>query len=466
MGARILRIELRQSVALWAALVIAATGLFVLFASNEPYGSWMQLVIVSRDIMQLTWPLALAAGAWQAMRERRSRVEELVSTTPRPRWQRVLPVATAMAIAAVAAYLVMLAGAASHVRHVDGYFPLGAIPLIALGALAMVGAVWLGQAVGALLPSPLTAPMLAVIGFVGLAVSPMIVAQDSRDRGAVLFFPYLQGPRDGGFALQMLSTRANLVQALWFAALAATGLAVFAASRPGTRVAALLPVVLGAAIAVPAMPRTLSGAWIDDRRATELVCTDDDPEVCIPRLHAYALDHVRGPARQALSILAAKLPPTAPTRVLVWSVDDKGPDDPRAADRLAVSIPTVLDVMDYSSEDLLWIMLDGAGVSPCANLARPNPEDEPQAKGDPDTRESGYAAARLVAAAWLLDRDIRPAEGSDEGPEVTLARQALATLRALPADEQRTRVTALRDAERKCAEGDRLEMLTGPSTAR
>ncbi len=206
MGARILRIELRRSVALWAALVIAAAGVFVLFASNEPYGSWMQLVISSRDIMQLTWPLALAAGAWQALRERRSRVEELMATTPRPRWQRVLPVATAMAIAAVAAYLVMLAGAASHLRHIDGYFSLGAIPLIALGALAMVGAVWLGQAIGTLLPSPLTAPMLAVVGFLGLAVSPMIVAQDSRDPGTFLLFPYLQGPRDGGFAIQMLSS--------------------------------------------------------------------------------------------------------------------------------------------------------------------------------------------------------------------------------------------------------------------
>ncbi len=466
MGARILRIELRRSVALWAALVIAATGAFVLFASNEPYGSWMQLVISSRDIMQLTWPLALAAGAWQALRERRSRMEELLATTPRPRWQRVLPVATAMAIAAVAAYLVMLGSTAGHLRHIEGYFSLGAIPLIALGALAMVGAVWLGQAIGRLLPFPLTAPMLAVLGFVALAVSPMIVAQDSRDPGTFLLFPYLQGPRDGWYAPQMLSSQANLSQALWFAALAATGLAVFAASRPRTRMAALLPVLLGAAIAIPAMPPTLSVAWVDDRRAAELVCTDDEPEVCIPRLHAFALEHVRGPARRALSILAAKLPPTAPTRVLVWTVDDQGPNGPRTADRLTVSIPSVLDVTDYSSEDLLWIMLDGAGVRPCADLARPNPQDEPGAKGDPDTRESGYAAARLVVAAWLLDRDIRAAEGPDEGPDVALARQALATLLALPADEQRIRVTALRDAERTCAEGDRLEMLTGPSTVR
>ena len=298
MGGRILRIELRRSVAVWAALVIAAAGVFVLFASNEPYGSWMQLVIVQRDIMQLTWPLALAAGAWQALRERRSRVEELLATTPRPRWQRVLPVATAMAIAAVAAYLVMLAGAAGHLRYIDGYFPLGAIPLIALGALAMVGAVWLGQAIGTLLPSPLTAPMLAVVGFLGLAVSPMIVAQDSRDPGAFLLFPYLQGPRDGEFAFQMLSARANLSQALWFVAIAATGLAVFAASRPRTRVAALLPVVLGAAIAVPALPRTLSVAWIEDSRAVEIVCTDGAPTVCISRLHAHGWTTYAGRPRR------------------------------------------------------------------------------------------------------------------------------------------------------------------------
>ena len=116
MGARILRIELRRSVALWAALLIAAVGVFVLFASNPPYQSWMELVVVQRDIMQLTWPLALAAGAWQARRERASRVEELVATTPRPRRWRVLPIAAAMAIAAVAAYLVMFAGAAAPSR--------------------------------------------------------------------------------------------------------------------------------------------------------------------------------------------------------------------------------------------------------------------------------------------------------------------------------------------------------------
>jgi hypothetical protein len=185
--------------------------------------------------------------------------------------------------------------------------------------------------------------------------------------------------------------------------------------------------------------------------------------VCISRLHSYALDYVRGPAREALSVLAAKLPPS-PNRVLVQSVDDRAPDDPHPSDILVARISFFDDVTEYTSDDLLWIMLNGAGVPPCANIARPNPQDEPENKGDADTRESEYLAARLVAAAWLLDRDLAPAGTNDKG--LTLASDALTTLRGLPADEQQARVTALRDAERTCAQGDRLEMLTGQSADR
>jgi hypothetical protein len=449
MTARIVHIELRRSVALGAAIVIAAAGAFVLFASNPPYRSWMELVILQRDIMQLTWPLALAAGAWQGVRERRSRVEELIATTPRPRWWRVLPVATAMAIAAVAAYAVMLAGAAVHLRHPAAYFPTGAVPLIALGALALVAAVWLGLAVGALLPSPLTAPMLAVIGFFALVLSPMLVAQKGGDPGTFLLFPYLQGPPDGGFSWKMLSARANLSQALWLAAVAAAGLALFAAARPGTRVAAVVPVLLGAAIAVPAMPRHLTAAWIEDHRATEEVCTSDEPQVCIARVHSYALDELRGPARQALSVLTAKLP-LALTRVLVQDLDDPTPRGPRSAETLVVSAQ-LNDVDGSTGDDLMWIMLDGAGVPPCEKL-----------RGLPDDIEARYVAARLAAAAWLLDKVPPGTTGrAGEEPAVALANQALAALRVLPAHEQRAHVATLRQAEWTCAVGDRLALLTG-----
>ena len=352
-GARILRIELRRSVALWAGLLIAAVGVFVLFASNPPYQSWMELVVVQRDIMQLTWPLALAAGAWQARRERASRVEELVATTPKPRRWRVLPIAAAMAIAAVAAYLVMFAGATRHVQHLDAYFPRGAVPIIALGALAMVAAVWLGLAIGSLLPSPLTAPVLVVIGFLALALLPnMLVPFNVPRPGTWLLFPHLQSPRDGLYALQTLSARANLSQALWLAIVAATGLVLFAASRPRTRIAAVVPVLLGVAIAVPTMPRQLADAWVPDRGATELVCTSDQPQVCVARVHSHTLDQLRGPARQALAILAAKLP-AAPTRVVV-ETDGNRTQGPPPADTLLSAPGRLRPMMSSSAPRWTW----------------------------------------------------------------------------------------------------------------
>src|SRR5262245_55941972 len=437
MDARILRIELRRSVALWAGLLIAAVGVFVLFASNPPYRSWLELAVFQRDTMQLTWPLALAAGAWQGIRERRSRVAELLATTPRPRRRRVLPVAAAMAIAAVAAYLVMLAGASGHLWNFEVYLSPGTVPIIATGVLAMIAAVWLGQALGSLLPSPLTPPMLVVALFVSLAVLPPLLWNQDSVPGLALLFPQLKGPPGGGFLVEVLSARANLSQALWLAALAATGLALFAAARPATRVAAVVvPLTIGAAIAVPVMPRLIDSAWVTDRTAAQVICTRGDPQICIARSYTYALDHLRGPAREALATLAAKLP-SAPTRVLVEAGDKPSlaRRPPASTILLVAPDPTV-----YKREDLLWRMLDGTGVPACpnliGNLARPN---------------QGYVAARSVAAAWLLDSNPPPASGRREPSTVATERHALVALRALPARVQKARVTAFRDAELSCA---------------
>jgi hypothetical protein len=458
--ARILRIELRRSVAWWAALIIAAVGVFVLFASNPPYPSWMELVITQRDVMQLTWPLALAAGAWQGIRERRSRVEELLATTAKPRRWRVVPVASAMAIGAVAGYVVMLAGATGHLRHIDGYFPAAALPIIALGSAAMVAAVWLGLAIGAMLPSPLTAPVLVVVGFIGMAVvGPMLRVRDVSDPGAVLLLPYLRTPHEDNPALQMLSTGANLSQALWFATLAATGLALYSAARPSTRIAAVAPALLGVTLAVPAMPRYVEDAWVIDRRAAAVVCTPDEPRVCLARVHSHRLDDLRGPAREALSILAAKLPP-APTRVLVTGFGEGG-SGPQPADTLVVA-PGLLEGTEYTRADLVAYMLGGGGAQQCQVLADTDP-NEP-VLGEPGEADNRYAAARQVVTDWLLDRTPTPppvagAKGSFFG----LVDQTLADLRALPVDEQRARVNAFREAERTCADGDRLDLLTGGS---
>ena len=457
MGVRILGVELRRSVALVATLLLAAAGVFVLYASNPPDPSWMDLVVRQRQILVMILPLALGAGGWQGIRERRSKVEELFRTTPRPRWQRVQPTAGAMAVAAVAAYLVMLAGAAGHLRHPEGYLPAASFALVAVGALAMVATIWLGLAVGALLPSPLTAPMLVVVGFVSLAVVPNIITSRGPGTpgspGGYLLLPNLQVPdlSEGkgytGAALHMLTGRANLIQALLLAALAATGLALVATARPVARLAALLPVVLGTVVAVALLPGQLATAWAANPHATELTCTPDKPRICVPRAQSHLLDEVREPARRALSILDSKLPP-APVAVTV-QIDELTDDTRPPADTLVLRLELSPSDAALNPDRLLVRLLEGAGVPICPNLA---------------SGESGlrYLAARRAAAEWLLD-------GSSKvggGPELALAMQALDALRTLPADQQRSRVVALREAERGCATGDRLDLLTGSGPTR
>ncbi len=58
----------------------------------------------------------------------------------------------------------------------------GPVPLIGIGALSLGGAAWLGLAIGALLPSPLNAPMLVVVDFIGLALLAPTLFPEDRGR--------------------------------------------------------------------------------------------------------------------------------------------------------------------------------------------------------------------------------------------------------------------------------------------
>lgn len=77
-----------------------------------------------------------------------------------------------------------------------------------------------------------------------------------------------------------------------------------------------------------------------------------------------------------------------------------------------------------------------------------------------------YEIARVVAAAWLLDRE-PPAPEDPLDPVLTRSQTvpAYRALLALPAQEQRDRVAALREAELACDNRDRLDILTGPGGA-
>jgi hypothetical protein len=260
---RILSVELRRSPAQWSAAVLSVLGALVLYTSNPPYEWWIALVVTQRDTLSVFWPLALGAGAWQAARGRRNRVDELIATTPRPRWQRVLPSALALAIAVAAAYLVTLATSTGHLQPTPWSLPANLLPVIAVGAVSLVAAAWLGMAIGSLLPSIMTPPVLTVTGIAAVAVAPsLLFGQDDRPPGAMLLLPYLQFPKNGAIENLTVSTSVSIAQALWFTALAATGFALLAAATRLARAAALLPAIVGAVTAALLLPAQLDGAYV------------------------------------------------------------------------------------------------------------------------------------------------------------------------------------------------------------
>jgi len=462
MSRRILGIELRRSDAARVAALVAVLGATFVYL-GAPRGWWMVLAVHQRDTLGLLWPLALGAGAWQARRDRRSRIEELLSATPRPRWQRAAPTAVAMAIGIVVGYLAMSASGAATLRPVSSYFPATYPTTVAVGTLSMVAAVWLGLAAGRALPSALTPPILALAGVVVVLVVPEFLYAPTSfggsGPGVLLLAPSVTVARGYAEEFFVATTRAHLIQAVWLCALAAAGLLAFAAGFRG-RLVATGSVLASLVVVVPMLPTDLSSVVTRDERATAYVCTSDTPRVCVTRVHQAALADLRDPARQALDLLLARLP-AAPTSVF----EDRGA--PRPADAASLSARELADAVIIelpvrdtgrvarTPEQLRWMLLAGAGSRPC-------PGPGTGALADQVMR---HYSARLAVAAWLLAA--APTVLADEPwADRDLANDALSRLRTYPPDEQAARVADLRAAELACEGRDRLDILTGPTRPR
>ncbi|MEO3926087.1 hypothetical protein ABGB07_19785 [Micromonosporaceae bacterium B7E4] len=455
MMGRILGIELRRSAAVGAALLSLVVSAAALLSFPQGFaGRWMQLAVAVRLMLMLSWPLALAGGAWLGRRDARSRVDELFASTARPRWQRVLPTAAALAVTLVAGYALTFLVAAAWVIPAAGYFPVTAIAVTAVGALSVVAAGWLGMAVGRAVPRLVTPPALAVAGvaLAGLLPDWLSAAAFAGDPAkvepaALLLTPVYLGELHD---FQTVVARVNLTQALWLAALAATGLLLFGAVGRRAVALAVLPAVLGAAVAVPLMPTGgYDAAAAVDPDAVELVCDDDGPQVCVTRVHAGLLPDLVGPARQALTMMAAKLP-DAPVRAVesqqvtlpAWPV----PAPPRPeADTLVFPGPPIgrTGRADVSSEPVLPSLLKAAWQQDCAD-------------GSGDSIEAYLA--RAVAAAWLTGQPPAPEDWWESGERRRVER-AYQALVGLPQDEQRRRMAAAREAVLDCRSDALLPIL-------
>jgi hypothetical protein len=432
---RILGIELRRSAALGTALVLLVVGVLLLFFA-EGIGfatGWMQLVMTQRLYLALLWPLALAAGAWQARRESRSNVAELFASTPRPRAQRTVPTLGAMAVAVVCGYLAMGVAGGLWIIGTAEYLPVSVFVVTAVGGLALIAAAWLGLAVGRLLPWLVTAPALGVAGL-GLL---LLIPGATRPRGwlALVFSPIYEMNMPDAYST--VPGRASVAQTIWLAALAVTALVLFASGGWRIRVAALLPVVVGAALAITVMPhqsRFVTDAI--DPVARELVCAGDQSRVCVSRVHSGLLSEVSPPARKGLAILA-KLP-GAPTQVH----EDTTTYVPAVypawhEDVVLVHVEAGQNGHLMNSDGVLADVVVGAFASP------------------PRCEKSAGLVDRLAAGYWLIGRE--PVAGETYDPaDIATAVELWQNLRRLPGSEAEARVVALRRAAVNCSVGDGL----------
>jgi hypothetical protein len=430
---RILGIELRRSAAIGTTLSLMVIGTLLLFFAEgiEFSTGYMQLAMTQRLYLALLWPLALAAGAWQASRDHRSKVAELFASTPRPRVHRTMPTLGAMAIAVVCGYLAAGVAGSLWIVGTARYFPVQVLVVTAVGALALIAAAWFGLAVGRLLPWLVTAPALGVAGLALLLLIPAA----TRPRGwlALVFSPISEMNMPDAYST--VPGRVSLAQAIWMAALAGTAVLLVASSGWRIRVAALLPVLAGAALAIGVMPhqnRVVHDAM--DPAARKLVCAGGEPRVCVSRVHSGLLSEVTPPAREGLAVLA-KLP-GAPTRVEEDTsyYPDGYPEWHEEVALVPIEAGDNGHLKDKS--DVVANVVAAAFNSPprCEKLAGP--------------------AERRAAAYWLLGR--RPVPDEEYSPDVSAeVVQTWQALRQLPGNEAKARVVALRQAALTCSVGDK-----------
>ncbi|MFJ6755361.1 MULTISPECIES: hypothetical protein [unclassified Streptomyces] len=85
------------------------------------------------------WPLAVGLGALQGLRDHRSKVSELPTTTSRPAWHRAATLAGTTAITLASAFALLVLVGAVQVLPTTTHTHLGRLPISLVGALSRRG---------------------------------------------------------------------------------------------------------------------------------------------------------------------------------------------------------------------------------------------------------------------------------------------------------------------------------------
>ncbi|MEN8649985.1 hypothetical protein ABCR94_04850 [Streptomyces sp. 21So2-11] len=458
MNLRILRIELRRSVAPWAGVVVLATALAFLFLVSGPWwkgtalwtAQWTSMALWTRYLLTFLWPLAVGLGALQGLRDPRSKMSELLTSTPRPARHRAAALAGVMAFTLVSAFaLLVLLGAVRVLAGDASYTHLGWLPISLVAALALAAVAVLGMGVARALPSALTPPALAVGA---LVLTSFLLRQTTDDavpasaapNRLALLSPAVADVRE---TLLTLSVPVHLGQTIWLLGMAATGLALLAAAGPRARLLALTPLLAGGAIALLVLPANPRDTYVVDRAAAAQVC---DGPVCVTTARRARLDDLAGPGREALRLLRGALGDRAPVTIHETTVLRAiGARPERSRDSVLIDFDDPM--IDAAKGKQLARALVAQGLAPGCY---------PRSSIESGTLED--TATQSIGAAWALGEDLRPIDGTMYGAsyQADVARPVWKKLVALPQSEQRQRIRAMHAAAVSCS-GDPLAALTG-----
>lgn len=456
MNVRVLRIELRRSAAPWAGALVLTTALAFLYLLSGPWwkgtaswtAQWTSMALWTRVLLVFLWPLVVGLGALQGLRDHRSKMSELLTSTPRPAWHRAATQAGTTAITVASAFaLLVLLGAVQVLTDAE-YTHLGWLPISLVGVLALVAGAVLGMGAGRVLPSPLTPPALAVAAFVATNL-----LRQSMETGiptamvpnrVSLLSPAVAEVRD---VLLTLSAPVHLGQTLWLLGMAATGFALLAAATPRARLLALAPVLAGAALALLVLPSDPRRTYVVDEAAAAMVC---DGPVCVTKTQAGRLDDLAGPGRKALGLLHDFLGDRAPDAIREsTAVKALGATPERPRDGAVL--------VDFDD----WVIAGAEGEELTRALLAQGLAPVCFARSGSESGSSGEIAGQSVAAGWVLG-DLRPLGGSVHATAdiLDLARPVWQELKALPRAEQLARINAMHTAAVSCT-GDPLDILAG-----
>ncbi|MCC3651942.1 hypothetical protein LIX60_10770 [Streptomyces sp. S07_1.15] len=461
MNVRVLRIELKRSVAPWAGAVVLTSTLAFLYLVNGGWWSgttawtaqWTSLALWTRGLLFYLWPLAVGLGALQGLRDHRSKMSELLTSTPRPARHRAGATAGATAITLAAAFaLPVLVGAVQVLANTE-YTHLGWLPISLVGALSLVAGAVLGMGAGRALPSVLTPPALAMAAFVFTALMHMSLGRTetvtasgltiTEPKPVSLLSPAVEEVRD---VLVTLSASVHVGQTIWLLGMAATGFALLVAATPRARLVALAPVLAGAVLALLVLPSDPRRMYVVDEAAAEPVC---DGPVCVTRTHQARLAGLAGPGKEALRLLRDALGGRAPVSVRENTAVLPDGSTPRwSRETVAFDFDDGI-IAGAEGEELTRALIAKGMVPGCTPAGW--------------SSFGGDEFARAVAVGWVLG-ELRPLPGAmsaDMRRQVDAeARPVWKELTALPRNEQISRITAMRTAAHSC-EGEAFDVLSG-----